>query len=399
MAWLLLSTIYIAFLGLVDLLVDLIAINYYSVDAVTLGVLSGLWVLCYTLTSRVASRIAEAKGPKALIMISLLTVQGSIYFLLVLKGIQCLFIAQALHAISVALTKNTVSIAILDNMSDEEWDNANRKYLQITTFFEGLLLYTTSWFPLTQVVNSALWFSIAFGVTCLLLLYSLPTSRFSLTRSLYRTEKSINTSLNAVGVLASLGYEPLLIPSKARTFSRIWSSRISLTVADVMFSTSAFKVGNSFLFTPLSYIFIRLLNLSNGVVLTIYGIAKLSAALTLTLLPTSLGRSLTLMALMLRLLATGLIISAFLTESHELILALTLVYLANIVIDSKLYSLYIDASLASNPATYTVISEVSSFVGAVTSGYVLTLGGTPLLLASIATLTLVATRAPLKSRN
>lgn len=381
------------------MLVDLIAINYYGVNAVTLGLLSGLWVLFYTLTSNVASRTAEAKGPKIPIMTSLLTVQGFIYFLLVLKGIQYLFIAQALHAISVALTKNSVSIAILDNMSEEEWDNINRRYLQVNMFFEGLLLYTTSWFPLTQVISSALWFSIAFGVTCLLLLHSLPTGRFSLTRSLYRTEKSIGTSLSAVSILASLGYEPLFIPSRARTFSRIWSSRISLTVADVMISTSAFKLSNSFLFTPLSYIFIKLLNLSNGAVLAIYGIAKLSAALTLTFLPTYLGRGLTLTALMLRLLAASLIVSAFLTKSYELILALTLVYLANMVIDSKLYSLYIDASLASNPSTYTILSEISNFAGALTSGYVLTLGGTPLLLASISVLTLIVTRAPLKSRN
>ncbi|MEM0038020.1 MAG: hypothetical protein QXU35_05385 [Zestosphaera sp.] len=397
--WLLLSTMYVAFLGLTDLLVDLVAINYYGIDAVTLGLLSGLWVILYALTSKIASRTAESRGPKTLIMISMLTVQTFIYFLLVLKGIQYLFIAQALHAVSVALAKNAVSIAILDNMDEREWDSVNRRYFQVTLFFEGFLLYITSWFSLSLVVDSALWFSIVSGVICSLLFYYIPSGRFSLTRSLYRTERSINTSLTAVGILASLGYEPLYIPSKARAFSRVWSSKVALTTADVMFSTSAFKVSNSFLFTPLSFIFIRLLNLSNEVVLTIYGVAKLSAALALTLLPTSFGRNLTLAALILRLLAASLIISAFLTKNYEITLTLALVYLANVIVDSKLYSLYIDASLASSPATYTILSEISSFAGALTSGYVLTLGGMSLLLTTMTALTLVAARAPFKSGN
>ncbi len=398
--WLLFSAVYVALLGLMDLLVDLIAINYYGVDAVTLGMLSSLWVFVYVVVSRVASRVAENRGSRYLVLASLGTTEVFIYTLLVLKGLHYLFISQAMHSSSVALVRSAVSNSILDNVESEEWNAANKRYFQASLLLEGVIMYLTSWITMYRLVTDLVpWLFVVPGVIAIPLFLLTPRSRFAFSRSLYKTERSINTSLESVSVLNSFGYEPLYIPAKARLFSRIWRSRASLTLSDVLVSTSAFRLGNSYIFTPLTFVFLRVLGINNESILIVYGFSKLLAALTLIALPGEFGRKLTLVALLLRLLAASLIMSALLTHNYELILALTLIYLANIVIDTRLYSMYIDASLASNPATYSIVSEASNFAGALTSGYILMLGGKSVLLAVMTALTLVALRAPLKSRS
>lgn len=398
--WLLFSAVYMALLGLMDLLVDLIAINYYSVDAVTLGILSSLWILVYVVVSRMASRVAESKGSRYLMLASLGTIEVFIYTLLVLKGLHYLFISQVMHSLSVAFARSAVSNSILDNVESEEWNTVNKRYLQASLFLEGVIMYLVSWVTLHRLVADLTpWLFTVSGVIAASLFFLTPSSRFTFSRSLYRTEKSLNTSLESVSILNSFGYEPLYIPAKAKLFSQVWRSRVSLTLGDVLVSKSSFRLGNSYLFTPLTFILIKVLSLNNESILMIYGVSKLLATLALIALPDEFGRRLTSVALLLRLLAASLIISALLTRNYELILALTLIYLVNIMIDTRLYSMYIDASLASNPATYSIVSEASNFAGALTSGYILTLGGTPIMLVVMTMLTLATLRAPLKSES
>lgn len=395
--WLLLSSVYVAFLGLSDVAIDLIAINYYRVDAVTLGLFNTLWIFVYVVASRFASRIAENKGSRPLVITSILTTLLLFTYLFTLGNFYYLVISQVLHSLSVALIRNSVSITILNSLDSEEWDSTNRMFFQFSMFFEGIFLYGTSLFSLASLINSATAFSVTFLATSILLFLFMPSSKLSFSRDLFRTEKNINSSLSTISILSSVGYEPLYSPSKAKMLSRMLETRHTLTVGDVLVSVAGFRLSNSFFFTPLAFIFLRVLGLSSDSVLAIYGIAKIVASISLSFLPSYLSKKLAITALIFRLLVMTLLTSSLLTRSYELIVALTLTYLFNIALDSKLYSLYIEASLASNPSTYSIVSEFSNMVGALTSGYLIALGGLPTTLASIAVTTLVSSRALIKT--
>lgn len=395
--WLLLSSVYVAFLGLSDIVIDLIAINYYRVNAVTLGLLSSLWIFVYVVASRLASRIAENKGSRPLVVTSVLTTLLLFYFLFTLGDFYYLLISQVLHSLSVALIRNSISITILNSLESEEWDSTNRVFFQFSMFFEGVFLYVTSFFSLASLVNSVTLLSAAFLTTSIFLLLFMPSSKLSFSRDLFRAEKNINSSLSTVSILSSIGYEPLYTPSKARMLSRMLETRHTLTIGDVLASVAGFRLSNSFFFTPLAFIFLRVLGLSSDSVLAIYGLAKIVASISLSFFPKYLGKKLAMIVLAFRLLIMTLLVSSLLTRSYELIVALTLTYLFNIALDTKLYSLYIEASLASNPSTYSIVSEFSNMVGALMSGYLITLGGLPTTLVSILTTTLVSSRAIIKT--
>ncbi|MGC8975862.1 MAG: hypothetical protein ACP5KB_06685, partial [Thermoprotei archaeon] len=360
--WLLLSAIYVAFLGLSDVVIDLIAVNYYRVDVIILGLLNSLWILTYIISSRIASRIAENKGSRPLIVISILAMLSFFVFLFSLGNFYYLIISEILHSLSVALVRNGVSITILNNLESEKWDNANRAFFQSSMFFEGVFLYGTSVITLKSLINSVTALSAALLAVGVFLLLLMPSSNLSISRDLFRVEKSVNSSLSTISILSSIGYEPLYAPSKARVVSRILESRYTLTVGDVLVSVVGFRLSNSFFFTPLAFILLRILGLSSDSALAIYGVAKIVASISLSFFPNYLSRKLAVTILMVRFLVMALLVSSFLTRSYELIAALTLTYLFNIVLDAKLYSLYIEASLASNPSTYSVVSEFSNIV-------------------------------------
>lgn len=395
--WLLLSSAYIAFLGLCDIAIDLIAINHYRVDAVTLGLFNALWILVYVVASRLASRIAENKGPRPLVIASTLATLLLFIYLFTFGNLYYLVISQVLHSLSVALIRNSVSITILNSLESEEWDDTNRIFFQLSMFLEGLFLYGTSLFSLTFLINSATAFSVAFLAMSILLFSSMPPSKLSFSRGLFRTEKNVNSLLSTISILSSVGYEPLYSPPKARMLSLMLETRHTLTVGDVLVSVAGFRLGNSFFFTPLAFVFLRVLGLNSDSVLAIYGIAKIAASISLSFFPSSLSRKLAMIALISRLSVMALLISSLLTSRYELVAALTLTYLFNIALDSKFYSLYIEASLASNPSTYSIVSELSNMVGALTSGYLIALGGLPATLASITVTTLMSSRAIIKT--
>ena len=397
--WLLLSAIYVAFLGLSDVVIDLIAVNYYRVDVIILGLLNSLWILTYIISSRIASRIAENKGSRPLIVISILAMLSFFVFLFSLGNFYYLIISEILHSLSVALVRNGISITILNNLESEKWDNANRAFFQSSMFFEGVFLYGTSVITLKSLINSVTALSAALLAVGVFLLLLMPSSNLSISRDLFRVEKSVNSSLSTISILSSIGYEPLYAPSKARVVSRILESRYTLTVGDVLVSVVGFRLSNSFFFTPLAFILLRILGLSSDSALAIYGVAKIVASISLSFFPNYLSRKLAVTILMVRFLVMALLVSSFLTRSYELIAALTLTYLFNIVLDAKLYSLYIEASLASNPSTYSVVSEFSNIVGALTSGYLIALGGLPTTLASILATTLVSLRVIIKTSS
>lgn len=397
--WLLLSSVYVAFLGLSDIVIDLIAVNYYKANAVTLGLLSSLWIFVYVVTSGLASRIAENKGSKPLIAVSIIATLLLFTFLFSLGNFYYLVISQILHSFSVALIRSSISITILDSLESEDWDKANRVFFQFSMFFEGAFLYGTSLFSLASLINSRAVLSATFLIAGVFLILFMPSNKLSFSRDLFRTEKNIGSSLSTVSILSSIGYEPLYIPSRARMLSRMLESRHTLTVGDVLMSLIGFRLSNSFFFTPLAFILLRVLGLSNDSVLAIYGIAKILASISLSFFPSYLGKKLALTTLMLRLLVMALFVGSFLTRSYELIVALTLTYLFNIALDAKLYSLYIEASLASNPSTYSIVSEFSNMAGALTSGYLIALGGLSTTLASILVTTLVSLRALIKTNS
>lgn len=214
--WLLLSSVYVAFLGLIDVVIDLIAINYYRVNAATLGLLAGLWVFVYAVVSRLASRVAENKGSKPLIVVSMPITLTLIAFLFSFGDFYHIVVSQVLHAFGVALVRNSVSVTILNSLESEDWNSANRMFFQLSMFFEGVFLYVISSLSLTFLIGSASIFSAAFLSVGLLTLFLMPSGRFSFSRDLFRVEKNVDSSLSTVSILSSIGYEPLYTPSKAR---------------------------------------------------------------------------------------------------------------------------------------------------------------------------------------
>lgn len=397
--WLLLSSMYVAFLGLIDVVIDLIAVSYYRVDATTLGLLASLWIFVYAVVSRLASRVAENKGSKPLIVISMPITLTLIAFLFSLGNFYCIIVSQVLHASSVALVRNSISITILNNLESEDWNFANRLFFQLSMFFEGVFLYMTSLLSLAFLIDSASIFSATFLSVGLLLLLLTPSSKLSFSRDLFRVEKNINSSLSTVNILSSIGYEPLYAPSKARMLSRMLETRNTLSVGDVLTSVIGFRLSNSFFFTPLAFILLRVLGISSESVLAVYGIAKVLASVSLSFFPNNIGRGLAVTTLLLRLLIMALFVSSALTHSYALIIALALTYLFNIALDAKLYSLYIEASLASNPSTYSIMSEFSNMIGSLTSGYLIILGGLTTTLTSITITSLVSLRALIKNNS
>ncbi len=395
--WLLLSSMYVAFLGLIDVAIDLIAVSYYRVNAATLGLLASLWIFVYAVVSRLASRVVENKGSKLLIIISMPITLTLIAFLFSLGNFYHIIVSQILHASSVALVRSSISIAILNSLESEDWNFANRMFFQLSMFFEGVLLYVISSLSLAFLIDSASIFSATFLSVGLLLFLFMPSSKSSFSRDLFRVEKNINSSLSTVSILSSIGYDPLYTPSKARMLSRMLETRNTLSVGDVLTSVIGFRLSNSFFFTPLAFIFLRVLGMSNEFVLAVYGIAKILASVSLSFFPNNMGRGLAVTTLLLRLLIMSLFVSSVLTHSYELIIALALTYLLNIALDAKLYSLYIEASLASNPSTYSIVSEFSNLVGSLTSGYLIVLGGLTTTLASITITSLVSLRALIKN--
>jgi len=395
--WLLLSSVYVAFLGLIDVVIDLIAVNYYRVNAATLGLLASLWVFVYAVVSRLASRVAENKGSKPLIVVSMPITLTLIAFLFSFGNFYHIVVSQVLHAFGVALVRNSVSVTILNSLESEDWNFANRMFFQLSMFFEGVFLYVISSLSLTFLIGSASIFSAAFLSVGLLTLFLMPSGRFSFSRDLFRVEKNVDSSLSTVSILSSIGYEPLYTPSKTRMLSRMLETRNTLSVGDVLTSVVGFRLSNSFFFTPLAFIFLRVLGMSSEFVLAVYGIAKILASISLSFFPNHMGRGLAVTTLLLRLLIMALFVGSVLTRSYELIIALALTYLFNIALDAKLYSLYIEASLASNPSTYSIVSEFSNMVGSLTSGYLIVLGGLTTTLASITITSLVSLRALIKN--
>jgi len=395
--WLLLSSVYVAFLGLIDLVIDLIAINYYRVNATTLGLLASLWIFVYAVISRLASRVAENKGSKLLIMVSIPVTLTLLASLFSLGNFYHIIISQILHAFSVALVRNSISITILNSLESEDWNYANRIFFQLSMFFEGIFLYAISSLSLTFLIDSSTIFSAIFLSAGLLLFLLMPSSRLSLSRDLFRVEKNVNSSLSTISILSSIGYEPLYTPSKARMLSRMLETRNTLSVGDVLTSVIGFRLSNSFFFTPLAFIFLRVLGMSSEFVLAVYGIAKILASVSLSFFPNHMGRGLAVTTLLLRLLIMTLFVSSVLTRSYELIIALTLTYLFNIALDAKLYSLYIEASLANSPSTYSIVSELSNMIGSLVSGYLIVLGGLTTTLVSITMTSLVSLKALIKN--
>jgi hypothetical protein len=149
-----------------------------------------------------------------------------------------------------------------------------------------------------------------------------------------------------------------------------------------------FRISNEFLFTPLPYHFVKTLKFDLNQVFQIYGIGKIIAFLLYSLLQGGITRRNAFLAsIPLRVFTVYVILVSGL---DQLIIAvnLGLLYFANSIIDSNLYLQYVESTGGYGTGTYSLVSEASSLLGVLTSGFIYSTHGLTVLLALVGLLSI-----------
>lgn len=382
--WYYVTSLLLALVNSLDLLVNIVAVKILKFNLQEVALLNALWTLVILFSSRHTEVMSQRGYSKGLVFIGFLLLSKSLvmtYLSIIYTSRVFLYVSYMLHAIAFIYCRVGVQTGIVESYFSNVWSSINRRVSVATILLDGLFL----------VLLSALWirvftltYSIILLILCILtglLVYLIiPQPILRLTKLVEKIERDVAVGLIPIDnllILSSLDSYTNTTWLKARSLYRRANSGVSL----VIFSLVLFKISSEYLFTPLPYILINIMNLKTESVLLLYGLSKILASTLLAIIPVSkTSRTALGIAIVVRVFSiyTLLVLKP---PSQLLSVLLSLIYVCGVTIDISMYTAYLKLTSGEKLTAYTVLGEIASFIGALTSSQALrTLGLTHLSL-------------------
>ncbi|MET1159555.1 MAG: hypothetical protein ABWW65_01205 [Thermoprotei archaeon] len=392
--WLLVFAVYIALLGVLDLVYNVSGLVVFGFTVVELGVFNAMWTLIYAFSIRMATHTADRGAFRANSLSSILALIPSLilFGIALNSGIKpLLYTSYALHAVAVSCIRVSALTSILEGYDSSVWSRANRGFLVLVLIIEGLFLTGISLTGFSNLLANYSLLAVLATLIGILAFIVTPQPVFMIERIMYRIEKSLTRMLLPVRALLALDYYSITIPDKLSIATRVVSG-YKVSTGLVIIALVFLRISNEYLLTPLPYYLLNHLYLSiNGVIL-VYGLAKLLAPLLLILVPyRGAAKGYYVVTLFTRLAAAIIMYLLASTEVHAVLLLVPILF-TNTLLDTLLYSLYIESTYGYKTGYYSLVNEISGFMGSLTSGLLYIMLGVPaiLVVAVLSTLILLA---------
>lgn len=382
--WYYITSLLLALVNSLDLLINIVAVRILKFNLQEIAILNALWTLVILFSSIHTEMLSQRGCSKRLLLIGFLLLSASliVLYLSTINTIrEALYVSYMLHAVAFIYCRVGVQTSIVENYFSNIWGSINRRVSATTILLDGLFL----------TLLSILWinvFTLSYSII-LLVLYIftgflsyliIPQPILRLTRLVEKIERNIAVGLIPIDnllVLSSL--DPYMNTTQIKT--RSLYRRISSGVGLIIISLVLFKISSEYLFTPLPYILINMMSLSTESVLMLYGLGKILASILLALIPLSkINNRIFSIAIAIRVFSVYTLLAIKL-PSQVLSILLSLIYVCGVVIDISIYTTYLKITGGERITAYTMLGEIASFIGALTSSQALrTLGLTYLSL-------------------
>ena len=382
--WYYITSLLLALVNSLDLLINIVAVRILKFNLQEIAILNALWTLVILFSSIHTEILSQRGYSKRLLLIGFLLLSASliVLYLSTINTIrEALYVSYMLHAVAFIYCRVGVQTSIVENYFSNIWGSINRRVSATTILLDGLFL----------TLLSILWinvFTLSYSII-LLVLYIftgflsyliIPQPILRLTRLVEKIERNIAVGLIPIDnllVLSSL--DPYMNTTQVKT--RSLYRRISSGVGLIIISLVLFKISSEYLFTPLPYILINMMSLSTESVLMLYGLGKILASILLALIPLSkINNRIFSIAIAIRVFSVYTLLAIKL-PSQVLSILLSLIYVCGVVIDISIYTTYLKITGGERITAYTMLGEIASFIGALTSSQALrTLGLTYLSL-------------------
>uniref|UniRef100_A0A7C2FNK8 MFS transporter n=1 Tax=Thermosphaera aggregans TaxID=54254 RepID=A0A7C2FNK8_9CREN len=371
----------ISLLNLLDLLINIIAVRIIGMNIIEISLLNFAWTIVFVFFVKIANRLGDKGIARFQIILGLIGVLSSEIFLkMVLKNGQywLIYASYVVHAVAYSFTRIGVNAFVLENFQSSEWGVVFKKISRNTLLIDAVLLITISRITTGLFLQGFEYFIVITLLAYLLGVFKVKEPVFKIERILNRIERNISRVITSIhGYLNLTSFENFngtFIPSY-RVLQPIVTP-LKLIIIGLL----GFRIGNEFLFTPLPYHFIKTLGFDLNQVFQIYGIGKIVAFTLYTLFQGVLTKkSVFLASIPLRIFTVYVILISGL-DLPAVATSLGLLYLANSIIDSNLYLQYVESTGGYGTGTYSLVSEASSLIGVLTSGYVYSVYGLTVLL-------------------
>ncbi|MCC6034379.1 MAG: hypothetical protein LM567_02635 [Desulfurococcaceae archaeon] len=382
--WYYITSLLLALVNSLDLLINIVAVRILKFNLQEIAILNALWTLVILFSSIHTEILSQRGCSKRLLLIGFLLLSASliVLYLSTINTIrEALYVSYMLHAVAFIYCRVGVQTSIVENYFSNIWGSINRRVSATTILLDGLFLTLLSilWINVFTLSYSII-LLVLYIFTGLLSYLIIPQPILRLTRLVEKIERNIAVGLIPIDnllVLSSL--DPYMNTTQIKT--RSLYRRISSGVGLIIISLVLFKISSEYLFTPLPYILINMMSLSTESVLMLYGLGKILASILLALIPLSkINNRIFSIAIAIRVFSVYTLLAIKL-PSQVLSILLSLIYVCGVVIDISIYTTYLKITGGEKITAYTMLGEIASFIGALTSSQALrTLGLTYLSL-------------------
>ncbi|MCX8199351.1 MAG: hypothetical protein N3E36_04890 [Sulfolobales archaeon] len=382
---------YMGLLNVIELILNLFTVVVLGANAIVIGLLNAIWTLVYIPSAYLASKLSDKGSVKKLLMSSVILITSSIAVLAKASSITHISIGFVTHSASIATARLAIMTALLEANDRSKWSSVNKRYVQLVALIEGALLLAISGIGFKALLDKLTLLAFITSLLGVATLLTAPKTLLPIERTLTKLEKTLHRILLPARAITALGYQSLYTPTGYYVFQRIWSMGAEVSLAPIALSLASLRISNEYLFTPLPYFLLRVLNLGIDGALAIYGSAKVIASTALSAIPIEFsGKSRAVLIASLAIRAASATMLLCLGPSPTLLsTSITLIYLTNVFIDMAIYIAFVNATAGYRTAMYTVLSEVASLIGATTSGYILASIGPLGILTAVLLLTIV----------
>jgi hypothetical protein len=382
--WYYITSLLLALVNSLDLLINIVAVRILKFNLQEIAILNALWTLVILFSSIHTEMLSQRGCSKRLLLIGFLLLSASliVLYLSTINTIrEALYVSYMLHAVAFIYCRVGVQTSIVENYFSNIWGSINRRVSATTILLDGLFLGLLSilWINVFTLSYSII-LLVLYIFTGFLSYLIIPQPILRLTRLVEKIERNIAVGLIPIDnllVLSSL--DPYMNTTQIKT--RSLYRRISSGVGLIIISLVLFKISSEYLFTPLPYILINMMSLSTESVLMLYGLGKILASILLALIPLSkINNRIFSIAIAIRVFSVYTLLAIKL-PSQVLSILLSLIYVCGVVIDISIYTTYLKITGGERITAYTMLGEIASFIGALTSSQALrTLGLTYLSL-------------------
>ncbi|MCY0867753.1 MAG: hypothetical protein OWQ48_00765 [Desulfurococcus sp.] len=386
--------------SIIGTLLSLIAIVYLGFGVVELGVLNALNILAYIFVLQLADKLADAGRINLLWRIgglSMILLHVLIYLSMALSSKTLIYVASVIYAVLIASAGLAINTYIFESRSSWEWNAAFVETSRFRLLFEALLLFAIAYASLRVVISSYIYY-VALPATLVYMLSGLVIREPSLKieRIHYRLESIMSKAMVSVDGILALSYMELggAVPISTRIY-------MAATVSSglVFTALTGFRLGSEYLWVPLPFLLMNVLNLSIENVLLIYSAGRLVAFTFYTLIRKDVvfKKSFLTFSIILRV---ATVLALIRTSSVIVIgLFLGLIYLTSDVIGSNLFLIFAKSRGGYGLGLFNIVSEIVGLVGSITSGYVFASLGPSNTMSLIGALFLLAMPVALRYRS